>query len=462
MSNRWPGGLIRRTPVTPTGPFQDSVAPGMWSLADAAYWKKQNLWPTQGILPIWIGLLGNTGTGEDYGGTIRVAASGAVYANIQGTRSGSSEAYTVKFTPTGDISWQVYFNGAGSDYPSGLALDSSENVYTTAGLDIGSSNIDTYLFTLDSSGAGQLGRRLSGVSSEQAGGVAVDSSGNIIVGSEGAFSPNFYKQAIVVKYNSSGTVQWQRSMEFGDAGTNAVAVDGSGNVYITGIYFRINTPTGFIAKLNSSGVFQWSRATPSGYGRFSDIAVTSSGVVYTIGYTHPTGISNPTQLELNKFDTNGNNIWSRAITRGGSSFYVSGSGIALDSSENVYVCGTANSNILIAQYDSSGNIQFQRSITYSGGASNGGGMAVDGTYMYITGYAAVSGRGNDAVVAKLPKDGSATGTYGTWTYATSSFTTAGGAGVSSSSLSSTSNTLTSSSFTTTPTTGALSLTLTRL
>jgi hypothetical protein len=251
-------------------------------------------------------------------------------------------------------------------------------------------------------------------------------------------------------------------MEFGDAGTNAVAVDGSGNVYITGIYFRINTPTGFIAKLNSSGVFQWSRATPSGYGRFSDIAVTSSGVVYTIGYTHPTGISNPTQLELNKFDTNGNNIWSRAITRGGSSFYVSGSGIALDSSENVYVCGTANSNILIAQYDSSGNIQFQRSITYSGGASNGGGMAVDGTYMYITGYAAVSGRGNDAVVAKLPKDGSATGTYGTWTYATSSFTTAGGAGVSSSSLSSTSNTLTSSSFTTTPTTGALSLTLTRL
>lgn len=458
MSNRWPAGIIRRTPVTPTGPFQDSVAPGMWSLADAAYWKKQDLWPTQGKLPIWIGLLGNTGTGEDYGGAIQVAASGAIYANINGARSGSSEAYTVKFTPTGVISWQVYFNGAGADYPSGLALDSSENVYTTAGLDVGGSNIDTYLFTLNSSGAGQLGRRLSGLSSEQAGGVAVDSSGNIIVGSDGAFAPSYYKQAVVVKYNSSGTVQWQRSMNSGDAGTNAVAVDGSGNVYFTGVQNRSSSPASFLAKLNSSGTLQWVRQLGGG-NYFTGLAVTSSGNVYVTGYVVSGGY---TQLELNKIDTNGTNLWTRAITRGSSTFGLNGSGIALDSSENVFVCGTANSNILIAQYDSSGNIQFQRSITYSGGASNGGGMAVDGTYMYITGYAAVSGRGNDAIVAKLPKNGSSTGTYGAWTYAASSFTTTGGSGVSTGGPTSTSNTLTSSAFTTTPTTGALSLTLTFL
>ena len=38
MSNRWPGGLIRKTPVTPTGPFQTGTASGVWSLADASYW----------------------------------------------------------------------------------------------------------------------------------------------------------------------------------------------------------------------------------------------------------------------------------------------------------------------------------------------------------------------------------------------------------------------------------------
>lgn len=48
MSMKWPGNLIRKTPVTPTGPFEDGTAPGVWSLADAAYWTKQGLWPTAG------------------------------------------------------------------------------------------------------------------------------------------------------------------------------------------------------------------------------------------------------------------------------------------------------------------------------------------------------------------------------------------------------------------------------
>lgn len=48
MSNRWPGGLIRKTPVTPAGPDQDGAAPGVWTLAEAAYWIKQGLWPTAG------------------------------------------------------------------------------------------------------------------------------------------------------------------------------------------------------------------------------------------------------------------------------------------------------------------------------------------------------------------------------------------------------------------------------
>jgi hypothetical protein len=48
MSNRWPGGIVRKTPVTPTGPLQNGAASGVWSLADAAYWTKQGLWPLAG------------------------------------------------------------------------------------------------------------------------------------------------------------------------------------------------------------------------------------------------------------------------------------------------------------------------------------------------------------------------------------------------------------------------------
>jgi hypothetical protein len=48
MSERWPGGIVRSTPVTPAGPLQNGAASGVWSLADAAYWTKQGLWPTAG------------------------------------------------------------------------------------------------------------------------------------------------------------------------------------------------------------------------------------------------------------------------------------------------------------------------------------------------------------------------------------------------------------------------------
>ena len=48
MSNRWPGGLIRKTPVTPAGPAQNGAAPGVWTLAEAAFWTKQGLWPIAG------------------------------------------------------------------------------------------------------------------------------------------------------------------------------------------------------------------------------------------------------------------------------------------------------------------------------------------------------------------------------------------------------------------------------
>jgi len=53
--SRWPGGLIRKTQVTPAGPFQDGAAPGVWTIMEATYWIKQGLWPIAGnVAPIGI------------------------------------------------------------------------------------------------------------------------------------------------------------------------------------------------------------------------------------------------------------------------------------------------------------------------------------------------------------------------------------------------------------------------
>lgn len=48
MSKKWPGGIITPTPATPTGPYEDGRAPGIWTLSQQSYWAKQGLWPTAG------------------------------------------------------------------------------------------------------------------------------------------------------------------------------------------------------------------------------------------------------------------------------------------------------------------------------------------------------------------------------------------------------------------------------
>ena len=48
MSEQWPGGLITKTPVTPSGPFEVSTASGVWTLEEAYQWQGDGLWPTAG------------------------------------------------------------------------------------------------------------------------------------------------------------------------------------------------------------------------------------------------------------------------------------------------------------------------------------------------------------------------------------------------------------------------------
>jgi hypothetical protein len=48
MSKKWPGGIITPTPATPTGPYENGTAPGIWTLSQQAYWQKQGLWPIAG------------------------------------------------------------------------------------------------------------------------------------------------------------------------------------------------------------------------------------------------------------------------------------------------------------------------------------------------------------------------------------------------------------------------------
>ena len=62
MPKRYLGNIITNTPTAPAGPYQDSAASGVWSLAEALTYRKADQWPTQGNIAPEYGLFigGNT------------------------------------------------------------------------------------------------------------------------------------------------------------------------------------------------------------------------------------------------------------------------------------------------------------------------------------------------------------------------------------------------------------------
>ena len=104
MTKRYLGNIITQNPTAPAGPFQNSAAPGVWSLAEALSYQKGGLWPVPGNAPEYIYGFGNSnsargrtlvsslGNQVSYGtfGDASNAYEGGCSSNVRGLASGSS------------------------------------------------------------------------------------------------------------------------------------------------------------------------------------------------------------------------------------------------------------------------------------------------------------------------------------------------------------------------------------
>ena len=209
----------------------------------------------------------------------------------------------------------VTFGGTGNDVANVIAVDSSGNSYITGNfygtVDFGGGDVtsaggsDIFVLKLNSSGTFQWVKTFGSTSSDLGYGIAVGSSGNSYITGYfngtvdfggGDITSAGSSDIFVLKLDSSGTFQWVKT--FGSAASDygyAIAVDSSGNSYITGYYGGTIdfgggdvTTNGnwdvFVLKLNSSGTFQWvntygGTSLDYGYG----IAVDSSGNSYATG-----------------------------------------------------------------------------------------------------------------------------------------------------------------------------------
>lgn len=164
----------------------------------------------------------------------------------------------VKVNSSGTLQWQVKKTLTQPTSGNlGIARDPSDNIYA---LSEQSSPKYVNLMKINSSGSLLWERNLSlsgfGVALPTDQTIAVDSSGNVYLVVNGATSGN---RTTVVKYNTSGVIQWQYSITLTPTGNNAsLTCDPSGNVYF--LFVENVTPAKlYITKLTSAGSVSWQR-----------------------------------------------------------------------------------------------------------------------------------------------------------------------------------------------------------
>ena len=422
-------------------------------------------------LPVWIDptLSWNTflgGAWSDDGYAIAADGSGNVYVAGRSSHSwgrpqrafdgGISDAFVAKLDSTGQLIWNTFLGGAYGK--AAIAVDGSGNVYVagTSQASWGSpqraygGDTDAFVAKLNSFGQLVWNTFLGGAGGDIGNGIAVDGNGNAyVVGysnttwgnpQRAAYGGGVYTDTFVAKLDSFGSIVWNTFL--GGAGGDdgyAIAVDGSGNAYVTGDstdtwgnpqreFISLNGNEAFAAKLDSTGVLLWNTFFGGEmYDAGSAIAVDGSGNAYVAGRSEATWGSPQRAFGgvfhdafVAKLDNLGQNVWNTFLGGMDDAVYA----IVVDGSGNAYVVGSSSFatwgnpqraylfiDAFAAQVDSSGQLIWNTFLG-SGDVDSGSGIAVDGSgNVYVVGSSQASWgsplrafSNGDAFVAKLTSD----------------------------------------------------------
>jgi hypothetical protein len=288
-----------------------------------------------------------------------------------------SDIWFAKYSPTGQLIWARALIGGDNDFGNDIGLDNSGNIYitgyfgtTTAPLDFdpGFGNapptVQHGLFVARYNNNGNfIWVKTIGAPfvETRATSIAVDGFGNSYIAgtiiSTQTRSIDFGMNPLstgtgsifYAKFNSAGGNQYAKNVGPGNtAGVkcNDIALDGSGNVYITGFFngtadFHpssttplLNSANGsaYVCKYNSSGNFVWTKQVSGQAGDIGNACtVDAAGNVYITGSQNINGQN----IFLSKFNSSGVALNTLSI---GGSFSDTGQPLKLDGS-NLYLAG---------------------------------------------------------------------------------------------------------------------------
>ncbi|TMB49197.1 MAG: PKD domain-containing protein, partial [Deltaproteobacteria bacterium] len=392
---------------------------------------------TGSAAPRWVHGLGGSATDVGYGVAVDASGNAVMTGRVESTVDFGggvvcppAAVFVSKYSQSGAAMWSKCLGGdLGGGTGRAVAVDGNGNVLVTGKfsgtVDFGTGPItsagatDIFLAKYSAAGDPVWSRAFGGGMNDAGNGVAVDRGGNVVLigtaggGSDfggGPIMANGYS-IVVAKFSPTGAHLWSKGIggDLGGGTGRAVAVDGNGNVLVTGKFSgTVDFGTGpitsagatdiFLAKYSAAGDPVWSRAFGGGMNDAGNgVAVDRGGNVVLIGTAGGGSdfgggpiMANGYSIVVAKFSPTGAHLWSKGI---GDSFSNSGNAVAVDPSGNIAVTGafsgpadfgggvltSAGVDIFLAKLSPTGGHLWSRRFGSALAVHAGNGVACDGS-----------------------------------------------------------------------------------
>lgn len=326
----------------------------------------------------------------DYPHAIDIDGEGNVYLTGHSPGQGTCKDYvTVKYDANGNELWVSRYNGLGNDddIPVAMTVDQNGSVYVTGHSQGSGTGRDFATVKYDTNGNQLWVARYNGPGNgnEHPYAIAVDDSGNVYITGYSEDSDSKL-DCTTIKYNSAGSQLWvaryKGSCTYSGTSGKALAVDGNSSVYVVA---RDCGPSGAALstiKYDNNGNEIWAaRYDSPGAGLSSKavIQVDGLGNVYVGGGTGTGAYFDFATFDFVtvKYDSNGNERWARRYN-GPADDFDSVQDLAVDGTGSVYVTGASvglgtDSDFATIKYDAGGNELW---VSRYNGAGNGSDSSV--------------------------------------------------------------------------------------